>query len=192
MIKRKSLSKKARFEIFKRDGFRCMYCGAHPPSVVLHVDHIEAVANGGSSDDSNLITACEDCNLGKGATPLSAVPESLATKASLIAESEEQLRGYHSVVEERSSRIFWEAVDVVQMLTGICADIPKGWVRGVRTFVERLGAIEVREAMDKAQRIVPAHSSNIEPTFKYFCGICWSKIRELESAKALRHSRGFD
>ena len=29
----RSLSKKARFEIFKRDGFVCQYCGAHPPKV---------------------------------------------------------------------------------------------------------------------------------------------------------------
>lgn len=26
---RKSISKKLRFDVFKRDGFKCQYCGAH-------------------------------------------------------------------------------------------------------------------------------------------------------------------
>jgi len=29
--KRKSLSKKVRFEVFKRDSFQCQYCGASAP-----------------------------------------------------------------------------------------------------------------------------------------------------------------
>ena len=38
--------------------------------MVVHVDHIIPVVRGGSNDDSNLVTACADCNLGKGAVPL--------------------------------------------------------------------------------------------------------------------------
>ena len=34
MAERKPISKKTRFEIFKRDGFSCRYCGAHPPEAV--------------------------------------------------------------------------------------------------------------------------------------------------------------
>jgi len=62
---RKSTGKRLRFEIFKRDGFTCQYCGAQPPDVVLVVDHIHPVAAGGTSDPLNLITACETCNQGK-------------------------------------------------------------------------------------------------------------------------------
>ena len=43
MSKRKSLSKKIRFEVFKRDKFTCQYCGKTAPNVVLEVDHIEPV-----------------------------------------------------------------------------------------------------------------------------------------------------
>lgn len=44
ILKRKSeaLGKKTRFEVFKRDGFKCMYCGAHPPEAILEVDHLKA------------------------------------------------------------------------------------------------------------------------------------------------------
>lgn len=63
--KRKGLSQKLRFEVFKRDSFKCQYCGNEPPKVVLHVDHIKPVAKGGKNDLLNLITACVECNQGK-------------------------------------------------------------------------------------------------------------------------------
>lgn len=69
--KRTGISTRKRFEVFKRDGFRCAYCGTTPiDGVVLHVDHINPVANGGGNESSNLITACDKCNLGKAAIPL--------------------------------------------------------------------------------------------------------------------------
>lgn len=71
MAKRKSLSKKIRFEVFKRDKFACQYCGKTAPSVVLQVDHIEPVAKGGTNDLMNLITSCWDCNSGKSDRQLS-------------------------------------------------------------------------------------------------------------------------
>lgn len=63
--KRKSLSKKLRFEILKRDNFTCQYCGRAAPEVKLHVDHIKPVAKGGTNHHANLIAACIDCNYGK-------------------------------------------------------------------------------------------------------------------------------
>lgn len=63
---RKSLGKKIRFEVFKRDAFTCQYCGRKAPEVVLRADHIKPVCAGGEDDILNLITACFDCNAGKG------------------------------------------------------------------------------------------------------------------------------
>ncbi len=65
MSERKSLSKKIRFEVFKRDSFKCQYCGKASPDVILEVDHIKPVSEGGTNDMTNLITACFDCNRGK-------------------------------------------------------------------------------------------------------------------------------
>lgn len=67
MTKRKSITKKIRFEVFKRDAFKCQYCGSTSPDVTLEVDHIKPVAEGGDNDITNLITSCKDCNRGKGA-----------------------------------------------------------------------------------------------------------------------------
>lgn len=65
LSKRKSISKKIRFEVFKRDSFKCQYCGKSSPDVVLEVDHIKPVSEGGSNEITNLLTACFDCNRGK-------------------------------------------------------------------------------------------------------------------------------
>jgi hypothetical protein len=63
--KRRAIGKKARFEVFKRDSFKCTYCGAAGEQVQLHVDHIVPVSEGGTNDLMNLVTACAPCNLGK-------------------------------------------------------------------------------------------------------------------------------
>ena len=35
------------------------------PGVVLHVDHVVPLAAGGATAEDNLLTACDECNLGK-------------------------------------------------------------------------------------------------------------------------------
>lgn len=68
---RKNISKKIRFEVLKRDCFKCQYCGVLAADKQLHVDHIIPVSKGGSNELLNLVTACVDCNLGKNDRGLS-------------------------------------------------------------------------------------------------------------------------
>lgn len=75
MAKRKALSKRTRFEIFKRDGFKCFYCGATPQNAAMEVselvlDHVKPVKEGGATAAHNLVTSCVPCNAGKSAVPL--------------------------------------------------------------------------------------------------------------------------
>ena len=90
---RKNIGAKLRFEVFKRDSFRCQYCGRSAPQVLLHVDHIEPVAEGGTNDITNLVTACSECNLGKGAGRLSddAAIRKEKQQLDLLNERREQL-----------------------------------------------------------------------------------------------------
>ncbi len=63
---RESISKSRRFAILKRDGYKCQLCGrSQDDGVKLHIDHRVPHAKGGSNEDDNLWTLCEDCNLGK-------------------------------------------------------------------------------------------------------------------------------
>lgn len=65
-LRRKSgVRKSVRFAVLKRDGFRCVYCGADASEQKLHVDHVKPKSLGGSDDIDNLVTACQPCNLGK-------------------------------------------------------------------------------------------------------------------------------
>ena len=57
-----------RYDVMKRDGFKCVICGATAQDgVKLHVDHIYPVSKGGKTEMSNLRTLCERCNHGKAA-----------------------------------------------------------------------------------------------------------------------------
>ncbi len=63
---RRQISKSLRFAILVRDGFKCRYCGRAATEVPLVVDHCDPVCNGGRTSTDNLVTACQDCNIGKG------------------------------------------------------------------------------------------------------------------------------
>lgn len=175
--RRKTIGKKLRFDVFKRDSFTCQYCGAHPPKVVLHVDHIDPVANGGSNNIDNLITSCECCNLGKGPRLLSDIPQSLKDKAKELAEREEQIKGYNAVLMNRMNRIENEAWDVAAAIEGkeFIESYSKRDLASIRRFLELLPLAEALAAATSANAKFPYSGSR---RFKYFCGICWSKVRE--------------
>lgn len=63
---RTKMTDSLRYDIMKRDGFRCQICGASAADgVKLHIDHIIPVSKGGKTDPSNLRTLCSRCNIGK-------------------------------------------------------------------------------------------------------------------------------
>lgn len=94
---RKSLSKKTRFDVFKRDGFQCQYCDSTPPSVILEIDHIIPVSKGGMNTFDNLLTSCFECNRGKGASFIEIVPKSIEDKTAVLAEKMSQLKAYEKL-----------------------------------------------------------------------------------------------
>jgi len=59
-----NIARRVRPTILARDGYHCALCGAPAP---LEVDHIVAIAKGGSNDLANLRTLCLPCNRRKGA-----------------------------------------------------------------------------------------------------------------------------
>ena len=175
--KRQPLSKKTRFEVFKRDGFKCQYCGAHPPAVVLHVDHIQPVALDGGNNIDNLITSCEPCNLGKGARSLTVVPQSVSEKTAMLAEREDQLRGYQEVLEARHERIESELWRVAELISPGSSDsgMSRDWTSSIRRFNEQIG---VHECISAAQIARGRYPQGGKKAFLYFCGVCWNKVRE--------------
>ncbi|MGY5033270.1 HNH endonuclease [Streptomyces sp. 900116325] len=74
-----SVPKRVRFEVLRRDSFRCRYCGASAASAPLTVDHVKPTVLGGTDAPENLVTCCEPCNSGKTSTlPDGAVDSAIA------------------------------------------------------------------------------------------------------------------
>lgn len=174
--RRKPITKTVRFEVFKRDGFTCLYCGAHPPAVILHVDHIHPVSKGGTSDPDNLATSCEDCNQGKSARLLSAVPQSLAQKAKQLREREAQIAGYRAATDAarvRQNRDIEAVENVFREVFGVTFTAQfKENMR--RNFMQDLDVEDlIKHAWMACDRI-----DESEDAIRYFCGINWRVIRD--------------
>ncbi len=190
MAKRKALSKRARFEVFKRDSFTCQYCGRTPPQVILEADHMVPLAEGGVDAEENLITACADCNRGKGAVPLSSVPANVDSRLAEKADRVKQLRAYNKfLMEARSEET--EMVRALGIYWNRLADpgskrdeeFDRARATSVRRFLRSLPLVEIYDSIDRAFLKRPAYHNDYA-TFKYFCGTCWGKIKDIEGGDA--------
>ena len=174
--KRQPLSLSVRFKIFHRDGFACSYCGRKPPEVCLEVDHVNPVAAGGTNDDFNLTTSCFDCNRGKGANVLDAIPTSVADQAEMAAERALQLRKMVEAIAAEREALEDQAWMVAEVLQpGASEGYNANRLRSIERFIEKLGFAQTHEAARIAAGRVRSASV---ARFKYFCGICWNKLEE--------------
>lgn len=153
MRERKPIPKKIRFEVFKRDKFTCQYCGQMAPDVILEIDHIKPVAEGGENDILNLITACRDCNRGKGKTQL--------CDDSVIKKQQKQLIDLAEKKEQSDMMILWkkellriiedqiESInDLILCVTGW--ELSDGGKRDVRKYLKEFSYQEVYNATEIA------------------------------------------
>lgn len=63
----------SRVNIYARDEYRCQYCGERGNISGLTYDHVVPRHQGGQTRWDNIVTACQDCNIRKGArTPAQA------------------------------------------------------------------------------------------------------------------------
>lgn len=75
---------KHRRAILERDGWRCQECGASPttsPGTRLQVHHRVPVSQGGSNEDTNLVTLCVPCHAGAHAASTEQVADELLEPA---------------------------------------------------------------------------------------------------------------
>lgn len=58
-----------RFEVLRRDRYRCVYCGTDASRDRIEVDHVIPRSRGGTDRMDNLVAACQRCNGGKSDRP---------------------------------------------------------------------------------------------------------------------------
>lgn len=174
------MGNRIRFDVFKRDNFTCQYCGKTPPNAILEIDHINPRSNNGENDMSNLITSCFECNRGKGKNKLTAIPKTLYETAQIKAEKEKQLVAYNKLLLlidkrlDKSIERFYEHMDDIGARQGK-EDFKRSCLR---TFFERLPEVEVIAAFDISwDRFLIQGTYDSWRLYKYFCGICWNKIK---------------
>jgi hypothetical protein len=207
---REPISKKLRFEVFKRDSFRCQYCGASAPEAILEVDHVTPVVDGGKSDILNLITSCKPCNSGKGKRPLSdktAITKQL-DQLKELNERREQLEmliqwkeELSNLKEESASRIgeYWS-----KHVPGF--SLTEQGMRDLKKLMNQFEFQEILEAISIAadQYLKHDKKGNLEAdsvnlAFSKLRGICRTRrlekkkpyIRDLYYVRAVLRNRGY-
>ena len=181
MAVRKSISKKTRFEVFKRDHFTCQYCGSIAPNVVLEVDHIHPVAEGGKNIMSNLITSCFECNRGKGKIKLSdetvAKIESEAIQA--LAQRREQLgflRKWRDELIQNSQSEVDIVVETISMAqSGGYLNINREKIKKIKELIRRFGLEETIISCNLAFEIY----DNDNNAFEKIGGIAYNRKNNL-------------
>lgn len=154
MVDRIPLSKTIRFEVLKRDSFACQYCGKKAPDVLLQVDHIHPVAEGGGNDLLNLTTSCADCNGGKGARTLS--------DATVVEKQRRQLDELQERREQIEMMLDWQRglmtlqADLTDEVMDAWMKLAPGWSpkdahrRDLSKSIKRFGVPLVMQAMQIA------------------------------------------
>lgn len=180
--RRKPISKKIRFEVFKRDGFTCQYCGRMAPDVVLEVDHINPVSNGGENDIMNLVTSCQDCNRGKGKRKLSSKDEIKAQQAQLkeLSKKREQLQ---MLIEWRKEL---ESIEDMQidMVQDVFSKFSKTALTdfgrsSIANYIKKYGVNEVCEAVKiYIESYYDSGSNKFSKSFSTIGGICFNRMRQ--------------
>lgn len=181
--KRKAISKKVRFEVFKRDGFTCQYCGKAAPDVILHVDHIAPVSKGGGNDILNLITSCADCNGGKGARPLD--------DQAMLAKQRQQLAEINERREQLELLVQWK--EQIESLGEQEVEAAAKWFaravsfhstpndtgkRILKRLIRKHGLNRVMDAINAAVDRHVEHDENGEPTTQSI-GIAFDRIESI-------------
>jgi 5-methylcytosine-specific restriction endonuclease McrA len=189
---RQALSKKIRFEVFKRDSFTCQYCGASAPEVVLQVDHIDPVSRGGSGEIFNLLTSCQSCNAGKGARPLSDSTALQKQKAMLdsLQERREQLEmmlEWQRSLEHLEDDTALQISDWLADLTGYRLN-EKG-LHKLKKWIKSFGLQEVMEAIKISKDYYLEYENqsithvSFEKAFNSVPGICVNRRRRAEDPR---------
>lgn len=181
-----AVSKRLRFEVLRRDGHTCRYCGRGAPEVKLTVDHVVPEALGGQDVPENLVTACADCNGGK---------TSIAPDSPLVDEVKQDALRWSRALQEAARirraerhRLLavgdafieqWESFTETE--GGSPAEppwLPADWREAVERFwIAGLPWEDIQTAVRLAMGNGRVLADN---KFRYFCGVCWRMVGELQ------------
>ncbi len=175
---RKAISKKTRFEVFKRDSFKCQYCGKCAPDVILNIDHISPVSKGGDNEIINLLTSCADCNAGKS--------DRLLSDDSTMAKQRAQLEELNTRREQLEQMLAWREgmrdIDGMALSAALDAwnEMTSGWrlnekgEKDLKKLIVKFGLQSVLDSMEKCDQYLQQDDDG--NTIRESVGVAFSKI----------------
>lgn len=180
-----AIPRRLRFEILRRDHYRCRYCGATAEDATLVVDHVLPEALGGLTEAANLVTACTACNSGKSSVaPDQPIVEEVAQDAERWTRAVELVakrRGEHHQFIADAVEAFDLAWDDWSIGSGKSKRLiprPSDWETQVIRFLELgLSPTAVVRFINIAMGAQHVHATE---TWTYFCGCCWTEIRLIQ------------
>lgn len=187
-----AISKRTRFEVFKRDKFTCQYCGAKAPDVVLQVDHVHPKSKGGKDDLLNLVTSCRSCNSGKGARTLSD-DSAVARQRAQLEELQERQEQIQMMLEWQRSLVDLDGQTVDAAAQFWCElvdwfDLTDAARLELRKVIRKFGLNATMDAMRAAVETYVKLDEDGKPTeesanraFEKIGGIC--RVRAAEAEK---------
>ena len=177
-MKRQGISKSVRFAVFLRDSFTCRYCGRQSDVVKLVLDHAIPVCQGGSSEPENLITACEDCNSGKGGKTIGQFAPNETDRLKALQEHREQLEIAKAAHESAKARqAFKQEVCNYYCEARRIESMSRKTLNVLCSYAERHGVEVVFGWIDIAAESLPSHS-NDQRVGRYISGIRRKQIQE--------------
>lgn len=182
-----AVSKRVRYEVLRRDGHTCRYCGSAAPDVPLTVDHVIPVALGGSDDPGNLVTACKDCNAGKSSVaPDSPIVADVNLRAAAWAGAMEQAAAERADDHQRMQILtdrFREAWDGWKWTDKLGKehqiDIAANWRSSIEQFLA--AGLPLDELISLIDVTMGAKTTD---EWRYFCGCAWRRVREAQERAA--------
>lgn len=176
------VSKRLRYEVFRRDNFICRYCGAKAPDVQLTTDHVVPVALGGTDDPANLVTACGPCNSGKTST---------SPDAPVVADVSADALRWSRALAEAARRMHVETAGRAEIYDEFDGwwgrwglgpaqepvPRPNDWRSSIDSFLAAGLPLEVLEWCVNRAMGSQVKTNGI---WRYMCGIAWRKVTELQ------------
>lgn len=179
-----AVTPRLRFEIFRRDNFTCQYCGRKPPEVELAIDHVTPKSLGGNDDPSNLRTACRDCNTGKASmAPDQAFVDASAAGERLWQQARQLARAEAIAKEAAAAATEDPVVDAFEKAWGTRYK-PYDWAVSLAAMARR--GLSVADT-ERCVEIALTKQGITSSRFRYFCGVAWNVVRDVEERAAEIH-----
>jgi hypothetical protein len=176
-----AVTQRIRYEVLRRDGYRCRYCRTSEESATLTVDHVLPTALGGTDDPANLVAACVDCNAGKTSTaPDGPLVDDVAADAvrwaRAITQAAEEAALDRSAREKKLTE-FTDVWDRWKYPDGQSEPRPTNWAASVESWMKAgLTIPDLKELAD-----IALGNSRITDSWRYFAGCCWKRVKQRQA-----------